>query len=253
MTAITDLARAALELANDLGDRVHEATKADPNLTSEANARKADEARSTLTAEYAQKYDNLIAEGDATAERVSAAASRVRPHVDPQNAADLARSEQGWAHIVRPRLEQHTDLHGALAHADADATLGAERFAAAWLDAHSQTDGSLHTVAMATVGGSVTKKADSRALVASECLRRFAGLAATESERDALLEAAQIETDLTLLRETVALAKQGNPMGAAINMSYAGVQRPSDNATEEGERPSRSELAASIGANYVEV
>ncbi|UYF92432.1 hypothetical protein OCS65_18300 [Rhodococcus aetherivorans] len=133
MNAIHALTATRLRLASEMQDQLHKAGRYDPDYTATGNAKRVAERRAQIQAEFAGRAAKIDADVVAAAQRIKTEAAVVRPRTDLNSPVDLIRTEQAWRNIVLPQLEQGRSLREALAHADVDGVLGAERFASAYL------------------------------------------------------------------------------------------------------------------------
>ena len=169
------------------------------------------------TKEIDRHHNKAMAElkddADYTARQVAEDGARVRPTFDANSAADLTRTEQAWRNIVLPQLEKGRTLHEALRNADQDAVLGAERFAAGYLNANQKSEsfGAEHQDFTANVRSAVTN--------------RLADFVEPE-DAETLRAAARVDTELAAFHQVTALTESGDGLGAAITAHYATQPMP---------------------------
>lgn len=173
------------------------------------------------TREYTRVYDLDMAElkddAEYYARQVTEDGQRARPAFDANSAADLTRTEQAWRNVVLPQLEKGRTLSEALRNADQDAALGAERFAAAYLNAN-QPD-----------SGFMVDAQDHTAAVRAAVTERFADLAEPGAAAT-LRAAARVDTELAAFHQVTAMTTEGNNLEAAITAHYA--QAPAESESD---------------------
>ncbi|MET4611060.1 hypothetical protein ABIC28_002041 [Rhodococcus sp. PvR044] len=139
MNTIKDLQKKARELKQERQSKLDEVVakaKADVLMTPSERAEHVASWRKEYTRRYAPQFAAIKEEAAAVARETQRQAAKARPQFDPNNSADLVRTEQAWRNVVLPQLEKGRSLKAALRNADADAVLGAERFAPAWMQAN---------------------------------------------------------------------------------------------------------------------
>jgi len=217
MNAIHALTATRLRLANDMRDQISNASKRDTDYTAEANAKRAAERRTQIKAEFAVRAAKIDADVAAAAQRIKSEAAAVRPRPDLNSPADLIRTEQAWRNVVLPQLEQGRSLRVALAHADVDAVLGAERFASAYLRAKTGTASGIPSM-------EVRYDVDGRPLATRPEIdlshldltitARLAEL--TPEHAEVIRLAGRVERDVAAHREVSAKLDRGDAFSAAI-------------------------------------
>lgn len=203
MRNFRDVAQQAQALASERSKAQGEAARYDPDLTSEANARRRAERLAKIKAAFEPRFDALVREASARAEALKRDAARLRPRLDPSDAAALVRTEQVWAHNVRPFLEQGRSLSDVLQGASDDEVLAVERFAPAWL-AQRQPRASRAELAQ-QVSGAIAQA--------------FAATL-TDGADVTVLDSEAADRDLTTLRTVVDYARQGRTLEAAMAAQY---------------------------------
>ncbi|MFC7448668.1 hypothetical protein [Rhodococcus daqingensis] len=139
MNTIKDLQKKARELKQDRQSKLNEIVakaNADAMMTPSERAEYIAHWRQALAKQYAPKFAAIKEEVASIASATRREADRARPQFDPNSPTDLVRTEQAWRNVVLPQLEKGRSLKAALRNAGADAVLGAERFAPAWMQAN---------------------------------------------------------------------------------------------------------------------
>lgn len=134
----------------------------DPTMTGQQREEYLAGWRTKLDAQYRDRFAALRTDAADHAANVHRAADRVRPTLDPTDAAALIRTEQAWRNVVLPQLDAGRTLREALAHADTDAVLGAQRFAAGHIAAQQPRDGMFQSGAAERLTATVTTVTDAR-------------------------------------------------------------------------------------------
>lgn len=238
MTTIADLNKRARDLKasrdNILALRRKEAA-ADPSMTSAARTEYLAHWRKSLDKQFAPKFAELREDAAAHGRSIKRQADRVRPKIDPNNAADLVRTEQAWRNVVLPQLEKGRTLTAALRNADADAVLGAERFAAGWVQANSPatTAGGLAGLEFAGEDGKLVGRDQQVDTTSTTRVieRRLAELV-DPAAGQAIREAAVIDDSLAAFEKSARHAEtgEGNSLEIAIGTHLAEQQA---NATDD--------------------
>lgn len=218
MTMIADLNKRARDLktARDstLAQRKQDAAN-DHTMTNEQRAEYVANWKRNLDNQYRPKFDEIREEAAALSRSVKRDAERVRPKVDQSDTAALIRTEQAWRNVVLPQLEKGRTLREALAHADIDATLGAERFAAGWLQSQApKRDG--HFRDDSTANASVA---------ATQVTLRLSELVDGTSA-EAIREAATIDAQVQALSRSVDHIETGAGSGLEAAIGLHLVTRP---------------------------
>lgn len=139
MSTLKDLQKKARELKQERDSKLTayvDNARKDVSMTASERAEYIAHHRQALTTQYAPKFAAIKSEVESYADRTKAQAAKARPQFDADSPTALVRTEQAWRNIVLPQLEKGRSLQAALRNADADAVLGAERFAPAWLTAN---------------------------------------------------------------------------------------------------------------------
>ncbi|MBT9293660.1 hypothetical protein KKP62_02605 [Rhodococcus sp. GOMB7] len=180
--------------------------------------------RQALTKQYAPQFAAIKAEVETYADRTKAQAAKARPQFDADSPTALVRTEQAWRNVVLPQLEKGRSLRAALRNADADAVLGAERFAPAWLQANSAGPSGLAGTDLAVKGGRMTandRETDTTA-VTKAITARFIELADPEGAA-ALASASTLDAVLPAFSRFVDHLDTGagDPLAASVGLHYA--------------------------------
>ncbi|QTJ65863.1 hypothetical protein HYG77_09830 [Rhodococcus sp. ZPP] len=234
MSTLKDLQKKARSLQQEreqlLAQRRADAA-GDPMMTPTERAAYVANWRKEYDKVFGPKFAEVKSEVAAYARDTKAKAANARPQFDPNSPTDLVRTEQAWRNVVLPQLEKGRTLQAALRNADADAVLGAERFAPAWLQANSPGQSSgvagmeagFHANAHNS-GGKVTledRTVDTSA-VGRAVAARFAELAEPAGAA-AITEAATIDDVVPAFERFVDVIDtgQGNPMESTIGLHMA--------------------------------
>lgn len=222
---LAELNKRAMELGRDraakIAARKAEADK-DPMMTPAARGEYVEMWTRDIDRKYEQAMGELREEADYTARQITRDGDHVRPTFDPDSPADLTRTEQAWRNVVLPQLEKGRTLNQALRNADRDAVLGAERFAAGWLNANRTSDESFEQ----RMAGEATR--DFSAEVKTAVTERFADLA-DPGAADALRAAARVDTELAAFNQVATMTDEGGrDLEAAILSHYAAQPTPVD-------------------------
>lgn len=217
---------------------------ADPMMTPAERAEYVASWRKEYTKIFAPKFAQIREELAEYAEATRRQGAKARPQFDPNSAADLTRTEQAWRNVVLPQLERGRSLKAALRHADADAVLGAERFAPAWMQANPVgrdasglaglrievqkvpgRDGGKLVGASGEVDTSSVDRAVSD---------RLAALAASDEDRVAITSASMLNVVLPPTERFIDHLEsgQGNSLDVAIGLSLAMNQSDTDSDAE---------------------
>lgn len=175
-----------------------EKTAPDPDYTDEANARNAESWTRQIKEQYTKDIAPLHANAELRAVQAKAAAAKHQAY-DLTDTAVLMRSEQAWAHIVKPALEKGASLSAVLAGADTDAVAAAQRFASPWLQRNGK-DASGVGLAVAA---------------------RLADLAPTAKAAAEIRAGGTADAELASFRTIVELAERGDSSGAARAAQHA--------------------------------
>lgn len=241
MTTIADLNKKAFALKAQRQSIIDTRTKeanADLSMTNQDRAEYLAHWRKTLTDQFAPKFAELKEEAAALGRSVKREAERVRPKFDRTNSTDLVRTEQAWRNVVLPQLEKGRTLRDALRNADADAVLGAERFAPGWAQANSPdtTGGGLAGTQFENKDGKLVgfgRQVDT-AFVARDVARRLAEL--VDPDAGAVIrEAVTIDDSLAAFERSAHHAEtgEGSSLEAAIGVHLA--QRQAQGADHDAD------------------
>ncbi|QRI74848.1 MULTISPECIES: hypothetical protein [Rhodococcus] len=237
MNAIHALTATRLRLASEMQDQLSKAGRYDPDYTVEANAKRAAERRAQIKAEFAARSAKIDADVAAAAQRIKTEAAAVRPRPDLNSPADLIRTEQAWRNAVLPHLEQGRSLREALAHADVDAVLGAERFASAYLRTKTGTASGLDSthVRYDVDGRPLAVRAEiDLSHLELTITARLAEL--TPEHGEAIRLAGRVDHDVSAHREVSTKLERGDALSAAITAQlsqydiYAAIDTDTDTA-----------------------
>ncbi|MFC9518560.1 hypothetical protein ACFTSD_22745 [Nocardiaceae bacterium NPDC056970] len=210
---IHDRARNLRKEREDLIEKRRSDANVDPMMTPTERSEYIASWCKEYTRIFAPKFAEIRAEVADYADTTRRLAAKARPHLDADSTAELVRTEQAWRNIVLPQLEKGRTLAAALRNADADAVLGAERFAPAWMQANTPSASGL-----TGTGDGVDTSIVDRAVSA-----RFAALATSDEGRSAIaaagtLDAAMPATDRFIDHlETGA----GDSLDVALGLSLA--------------------------------
>lgn len=197
-----------LQEARTLGGQYAQARTAayrrNPDLTPDAQERAISEVLAQVQQSYGPRFDALVVAAKAERDAKVAAAAKARPRLDVNDTAALVRSQQAWEGTVRPLLDRGLSLADALALADTDGVIGAERFAPTYLALQS-----------------ADLTADQRGVVARQVALAFARLAPDERTAAAILDGAAAEVEFTSAASAIEKYRSGDPLGAAVTLQYA--------------------------------
>lgn len=233
---IHDRARELKQERDQLIDRKRADAAADPMMTPSERSEYVAKWRAEYTKSFAVRFADLRDEVADYAERTRRQAANARPHLDDESTAQLVRTEQAWRNVVLPQLEKGRTLAAALRNADADAVLGAERFAPAWLQAQAPRSG-LDGMALEVDGGKVVGRevvvGDSS--VTRAVLSRLSALASNDEDRAALVSVATLDDVLPATERFIDHLEsgQGSSLDVAIGLSLAMNQGDSDADSSE--------------------
>lgn len=210
MTGFKGLTQEALTLGNDYNQAKATAQRPNPDLTPQAQERATTAALERLGQQFRPQFDVLRSRIDLERDAALEQAARVRPTLDPTDTAALVRTEQAWTHNVRPLLERGQSLAEALAGADLDGVLGAERFASSWLAQHAPEATRLYDGQDVVA---VTRQAVSAAL---------AGLQSDPEKGRAILAGDSAAQDHQNAVAVLAQAREGRTLEASLLAHYSG-------------------------------
>lgn len=111
---------------------------ADPNLTSQARDDARHTMRETAKANARAALQQIATTTADAANRAQAIAEPFRPKLNPDNQAQILRTEQAWRMNVLPQLEAGKPWSTITKNLDEDSALGVERFARSWLVANRE-------------------------------------------------------------------------------------------------------------------
>ncbi|NLU81627.1 hypothetical protein [Rhodococcus sp. HNM0569] len=176
-----------------------DAANNDRMMTASERAEYVEEWRKSIAKQLEPQFAALREEARGLAASTKRRAANARPKLDPSSAADLVRTEHAWRNSVLPQLERGTPLADALRNADADAVLGAERFAESWLRANQTRPAGLGDVAYGEDGRwRRPSDADGHAeMVAAAIAGRFADLTADPDDAAALRASVTVDSVIT--------------------------------------------------------
>jgi hypothetical protein len=165
---------------------------------------------------------DLKDDAEYVARQIAEEGEQARPTFDANSAADLTRTEQAWRNVVLPQLEKGRTLTQALRNADSDAVLGAERFAAGWLNANRTGEQGLGQEAQ-----------DFTSDVRSAVTNRLADLS-DPGTAETLRAAATVETELAAFHQVAAMTDEGGRgLEAAILSHYAAQPAKAETADSD--------------------
>lgn len=101
----------------------------DPDLTPQAQSKFRDDLLATHHDDLSARFDGLRSHLDAADAEAAAAAAPYKPVLDPNDQAQLARTDQAWNNVIRPQLDKGKSLEDMISVADDDGLLGIQRFA----------------------------------------------------------------------------------------------------------------------------
>lgn len=137
---ITTTAENIVDLIRVTEDTITEAgQQRDPDLTPEANARKAEERKEKIRADAVDWLGRKSGAAELATTKAETALRKIRPSIDDNNVAALVRAEQRWNHHVKPLLDSGQTLKDVLRNASLDDLLAIERFSGGWLTAQRAT------------------------------------------------------------------------------------------------------------------
>lgn len=217
---------------------------ADPMMTPAERAEYVASWRTEYTRIYAPKFAEIRQELADYADTTRQRAAKARPQFDPNSAADLTRTEQAWRNVVLPQLEKGRSLKAALRHADADAVLGAERFAPAWMQANSAGRDASGLAGLQVEVQKVPGRDGGKLVGASREVDtssvdravsdRLAALAASDEDRVAITSASMLNVILPPTERFIDHLEsgQGDSLDVAIGLSLAMNQGPDSDDSE---------------------
>ncbi|NKR96214.1 hypothetical protein GS473_04500 [Rhodococcus hoagii] len=224
---IHDRARQLKQERDHLIEQKRRDAAADPMMTPSERAEHLAEWRNQYTKTFAPKFAAIRQELADYADTTRRQAAKARPQFDPNSTADLTRTEQAWRNVVLPQLEKGRSLKTALRNADADAVLGAERFAPAWMQANAQEPSGFNLARTEVDTSSV-----SRAVA-----DRLAALAASDVDRVAITSASTLDVILPPTERLIDHLEsgQGNSLDVALGLSLAMNQADSSGDAESSD------------------
>ncbi|BCN57126.1 hypothetical protein [Prescottella equi] len=241
---IHDRARQLRQERDRLIEKRRTDANADPMMTPAERAEYVASWRTEYTKIFAPKFAKIREELAEYAEATRRQGAKARPQFDLNSAADLTRTEQAWRNVVLPQLEKGRSLKAALRRADADAVLGAERFAPAWMQANSAGQEASGLAGLQVEvqklpgrdGGRLVganKEVDT-SVVARTVALRLAELAGSAEDRCAIAYAATLDDVLPATERFIDHLEsgQGNSLDVAIGLSLAMNQTDTDSDAE---------------------
>lgn len=206
-----------------------------------------------LDKQFEPKFAELREDARDYADTVKSKAAKARPTFDPDNAAALVRTEQAWRNVVLPQLEKGRPLREALRGADADAVLGAQRFAHAWAQANSKSDRGVVGMEFDGSSGPMTGRvADTdTAFVDAAITHRLIELS-DDTAAAALRASLTIDAELDALGATVHHIEtgEGSALELAIGVALARQTPGAEDESSADQGEARPSIADAIGAYY---
>lgn len=101
----------------------------DPDLTPRAQSEFRDNLLAAHHDDLSSRFDELRGHLDAAGAEAASAAAPYKPVLDPNDQAQLARTDQAWNNVIRPQLDKGKSLEDMTSVADDDGLLAIQRFA----------------------------------------------------------------------------------------------------------------------------
>ena len=204
--------RAAIAARQDMHTHISRDGAPDPRFTDEANAESRQSWEREHRRRFDQKLDQLRTAAKDDADQLKTAAARKRPHLNLNDTAQLMRTEQAWRNVVLPQLERGRTLPEALRGADADAVLGAERFAHGFYAQKTDLSDAIDA----------RQESYDPARIAADVADWFAAKATSPEDAALLREAARVDRDLAAFEQVAGHLAADRTMDASLLTSMIG-------------------------------